>query len=325
MNSASIPAPSPFEIPHDDLTGLCASPAFQILRDYLSHQADFCHHHERCSDDAKQTWLLHRDILHALTMPVAQLYKRASALAAAALCSQRVVDLELAFSGEARGAFVWLQCFVTEEEEWVVTSGCPACITAETMSTESHLRFTIAASLLTTASIASPNSSATNSSTSTPLSEDGPTETDSGSSTGLTLPALPHILPALRTALEKDEFWGPDFWPYLFSRSTQLSAGLQALITECVDLESLVSSPADERPTAARSVTMPGVLPSEDAEKGMKIKKSKLAKRQLRLKNEELELMRRSAMQCWARAAIPSKIRNELLGRSPRRRSLTAP
>jgi hypothetical protein len=58
-------------------------------------------------------------------MPVVELFKRASALAQAALCTQKAADLELAFAGEARGAFLWLQCFLGEEEQWCCTRGCP--------------------------------------------------------------------------------------------------------------------------------------------------------------------------------------------------------
>lgn len=58
-------------------------------------------------------------------MPVVTLFERASALAEAALCTRKTEDLELAFAGEARGAFLCLQCFLTEEEEWCKGSGCP--------------------------------------------------------------------------------------------------------------------------------------------------------------------------------------------------------
>jgi hypothetical protein len=199
----------------------------------------------------------------------------------------------------------------------------------DTLKSESHIRLTIAASLLSTASISSPNSSPATSTTSTPVSEDTPPESESDASTGLTLPPLPHILPALRSALDKDSFWGPSYWPYLFSRSNQLSAGIQALITSCVDLESLVSSPVGTRkPNTSRSVTVPGVMlskASKEPETGMQLKKSKLAKRQLRMKGEEMEIMRRYALQCWAKAAVPSQLRNEILGKDGRKRTLTCP
>lgn len=70
-------------------------------------------------------WVLQRDVLHALVMPVVQLFQHAAALAEAALCTSRSEDLELAFAGEARGAFLCLQCFVDEEEDWCRTRGCP--------------------------------------------------------------------------------------------------------------------------------------------------------------------------------------------------------
>src|SRR4051812_11466143 len=135
-------------------------------------------------------------------MPVVQLFKRASALAEAALCTHESEDLELAFAGEARGAFVWLQCFVVEEEDWCRTKGCPgtfpchalrhglyvyertnigfaACVTLDTTSTESHIRFVTASSLLSTASVSSPNSSPATSTTSSPASEDPPADINS--------------------------------------------------------------------------------------------------------------------------------------------------
>ena len=117
----------------------------------------------------------------------------------------------------------------------------------------------------------------------------------------------------------------------MLSRATQLSAGIQALIAECVNLESLVSSPTTERPVSKRGLTHPTVpfVVSGQAvqEKGVKLRKSKLAKRQLRLRDEEVELMRRVAMQCWAKAQVPKHVRGEVLGLgdSKRTRSLTCP
>lgn len=72
---------------------------------------------------------MQRDLLHALVMPVLELFNRASALAEAALCTHKSEDLELAFAGEARGAFLCLQCFVDEEEDWCRTRGCPGTST----------------------------------------------------------------------------------------------------------------------------------------------------------------------------------------------------
>ncbi|KAF1848869.1 uncharacterized protein K460DRAFT_276793 [Cucurbitaria berberidis CBS 394.84] len=315
---------SPFAISHEDIGALNESQAFCVLRSYLARDADFCTNHTPCDPEAKETFILHRDILHALIMPVVALFSRASALASAALCTQKSEDLELAFAGEARGAFLCLQCFITEELDWCRTRGCPACVVTATLSTESHIRLTIAASLLSTASVASPNSSPA----STPSTEEP-------CAVNRALPPLPHILPALRTALSLDPFWKDehDNWPYLLSRATQLSAGIQGLIAECVNLESLVSSPTTERPSQLqkRGLTHP-IVPFAASgqaveEKGVKLRKSKLAKRQLRLKDEEVEMMRRVVLQCWARARVPKQVRGEVLGvgKSNRTRSLTCP
>lgn len=251
-------------------------------------------------------------------MPVVALFSRASALASAALCTLKSEDLELAFAGEARGAFLCLQCFITEEVDWCRTRGCPGCVVTETLSTDSHIRLTIAASLLSTASVASGSPAGT------PQGEEPADPTRA-------LPPLPHILPALREAVTQDPFWeGPDIWSYILSRATQLSAGIQALITECVNLESLVSSPVSSRPGQKRGLTHPFALVATGqavAEKGVKLRKSKLAKRQLRLRDEELELMRRVALQCWAQARVSKQVRGEVLGlgKSTRTRSLTCP
>jgi len=132
--------------------------------------------------------------------------------------------------------------------------------------------------------------------------------------------------------MDSDPFWSDDtdMWPYLFTRATQLSEGIQKLIAECINLESLVSSPGLERPFQKRNITHP-TMPFANAiqveEKGVKLRKSKLAKRQLRLKDDEVDLMRRVALQCWARAKVPKQLRGEILGagKISRVRSLTCP
>ncbi|EAT91363.1 hypothetical protein SNOG_01714 [Parastagonospora nodorum SN15] len=216
-----------------------------MLRNYLARNADFCEEHIQCDEQAQETWLLHRDILHALIMPVVTLFERASALAEAALCTRKTEDLELAFAGKNNGAKApdvqVRHCPHAKASKPQLTPP-PACVVNAALSTESHIRLTIAASLLSTAAIASPTS---------------PAAVDDESNKSL--PPLPHILPALRSALASDPFWNNDgdMWPYLLSRATQLSAGIQALITECVNLESLVSSPTSARPGAAPRADLP--------------------------------------------------------------------
>ena len=113
-----------------------------------------------------------------------------------------------------------------------------------------------------------------------------------------------------------------------------------------MDLEALVSSPSTRSlrlaPTRGRTLRashaqeynrhFEGKQDEEgvhaERNKGAKIKASKLAKRQQKMKEEGMDILRRCAMQCWVRAAMPSKIRGELLGRGDgekRGRSLTCP
>jgi hypothetical protein len=134
-------------------------------------------------------------------------------------------------------------------------------------------------------------------------------------------------LPALKSAIDKDAFWG-GYWLEFYERATQLCTGIQALIASCDDLESLVSSPVRSKSTAKRSATMPGLLyPNAvmEEEKGARLMKSKLAARQLRMKGEEMELMRHCALQHWSKFGVTGKMKHELLGRVEKRRCSTGP
>lgn len=256
-------------------------------------------------------------------MPVVELHRRAAALASSALRTTKSEDLELAFVGDARGAFLWLQCFIAGEDgEWCRTRGCPgtfsftsiptylplilinmtaACITTTTLSTESHIRLTLAASLLSTAS---PSPSSSSSCSSSPI-EEAPNTTVSPA-----LPPLPQLLPALAVALADDPFWGADYVPHLLERATQLADGIRALMDECVSLEAEVSSPTSP---VHKGMRVGGGLHGVE-EQGMKLLKSKLAKRQLQLHKEEEEFMKRGALQCWGRAEMGGRVRGWVLG-----------
>ena len=85
----------------------------------------FCQHHRPTSKEHEEAWLLQRDITYALILPVLEIYRHAAQLARSMLGDRNIFDLELVFRGDARGAFAWLQCFITEEEEWCSTRGCP--------------------------------------------------------------------------------------------------------------------------------------------------------------------------------------------------------
>lgn len=85
----------------------------------------FCEHHNPYNNAEIEAWLLQRDITHALILPVLEIHRHATDLAKSVLGNRNIFDLELVFRGEARGAFAWLQCFITDEEEWCSAAGCP--------------------------------------------------------------------------------------------------------------------------------------------------------------------------------------------------------
>jgi hypothetical protein len=77
-----------------------------------------------------------------MLQPLVAAYDTARAVAAAALRgpspappsspSRPVDELELAFRGDARDAFVWLHCLMAEERAWCAAEGCPGTTFEET-------------------------------------------------------------------------------------------------------------------------------------------------------------------------------------------------
>jgi len=307
--SSSGPIESPFSaLQPQQLNAICSSPGFQILRQFLATVTpNFCNEHAKVDPTVPSTWVLHRDILHAITMPVVQLYNQASELAAAALCATKVEDLELAFRGEARSAFIWLQCFILEEEDWCFTRGCPACTTLHTLSTESTIRATMAAALLSSRTPASPSTSPSQSGDEAPVNIEKPPS----------LPNFSAVLPALGQALDMDPFWGPGHYAHLVDRSQRLTTGIQDLIAQCEALEALVTS-APPSPTSTgldlrRPRTIDVILPDKEKDnREIKLKKGRIAKRQARLREEQKAMSMRMVWQCWSVVSLPADQRMAL-------------
>lgn len=308
----------------------------------------FCDDHSSLNPEDQESLVLHRDMLHAMIMPVVQLFQQASTLAGAALCSHKPEDLELAFRGEARDAFVWLQVFLSEEEKWCHTQGCPGCVVANTLSSESTIRVTITAALLSSTEPATPND------------EESPIDFDCQ---GPTLPDLSAAIPSLSQAVGQDEFWGPALFEHLFERAERTFLGIQDLIYQCTNLEALVlsqpSSPSESPTTLRRIVTMPCTSTSPTStspvnagnqgpvvltskvpkQEEMKLRKGKWARRQSSLKHEERALILKATSEAFvaqqqallAQAkqqpwSMDSKgLRLQMRERGKRRRTLTCP
>ncbi|MCJ1359292.1 MAG: hypothetical protein MMC33_009293 [Icmadophila ericetorum] len=210
---------SPFSLRKEDGVKLASSDGFQIIRKLLAHQqgSTFCGHHQPSSKADEEAWLLHRDITHALILPVLQIYRQASQIAASFLCSRGdVFDLELAFRGEARGAFSWLQCLIVEEEQWCQTRGCPACIVTHTLQCEPTIRLILTACRLSR-SLRKPRA-------------------------GRSLPLFDFWRSTLRRALDEDPFWGPAYSKDIENRAAGLEEGVKTLIRQCCELSEVIAA-----------------------------------------------------------------------------------
>ncbi|EKG11992.1 hypothetical protein MPH_10887 [Macrophomina phaseolina MS6] len=290
---------SPFCIRPEDLHRLDSSKPFQVLRSYLAVNAtnELCHEHACSSAEARETWLLHKDILHALIMPVVQLFHRASRLAEAALCSSKPEDLEMAFTGDARSGFLWLQCFLADEEEWCQSIGCPACIVSSALSTEQHLRI-----IFTALNLAA--------------------ESDSHNAVE-SLPSLPFFAEALRSAIDSDPFWQsyPGASSSFEASAQKLTQHIHSLMDQCGEIEALVAD-YDATPTnaqtsnqlvrfqqRARPVRAPaGFLCFGAESKCPAVRPSRMARRQQRMRQEEQMLLQKLVAQCWGQVALAGAV-----------------
>ncbi|CZT21203.1 uncharacterized protein RCC_07065 [Ramularia collo-cygni] len=267
MLPTTVPIASPFLLREDDLEVLSQSDGFTILRAHLAayYSYEACDSHSSACPEDVQHWTIVRDILHALLVPVVELFDKACGVAAAATNATKLEDLEYAFTGSSRGAFVWLQCFLSSEKErdWCFTRGCPACVVEHTLSSEFSIRLIYAACLLSDVHY--------------PFTMEGPT-----------LPSFTFFLDSLARAISEDEVFGEDFFDRMQPKAWATRDGVDELIQQCLDLDIALSQPTTpdgSAPTSPASVS-PALGPCGGTP-GMKIKRSKMARRQMKLQREE--------------------------------------
>lgn len=283
---------SPFSISENDVRTLEQNDGFRVVRAYLSAEGinAFCTSHSSLCQSGQQTFMLHRDILHALLLPLLQIRSQAALFAAQTLSRhsrtrspvplRSVVDLELAFRGAARGAFSWLQCFVTEERDWCSTKGCPACVVLRILHSEPFIRVVVAACRLSA-----------HLRDILPVGGQG-----DGLRTTITSLALLDFgfwLSAVHQAVSEDEFWGLRFWDEIEARAEDLELGVKDLIRQCC----ATYSPSPTAPSHQRRTVTFGNMPC--AKQSQPVKNGSLVKRQLRLQEEEQEWLRKIIEACW--------------------------
>ena len=108
------------------------------------------------------------------------------------------------------------------------------------------------------------------------------------------LPVFDFWLSSFRDALNEDPFWGPDFWEHLERRANILEHGLNELVNQCFQLESLASkeSPGPDQVASAKTHSHAPVRPT-------KLRTSRLANKQIALAREEKTWMQQIVLGCW--------------------------
>lgn len=250
----------------------------------LTNDSRLCHSHSATHLENQERWTIVRDVLHALLVPIVELFDKACGVAAAATNATRLEDLEYAFTGASRGAFVWLQCFLSSEKErnWCYTIGCPACVVEHTLNSEFSIRLIYAACLLSDVHY--------------PFTMEGPT-----------LPSFTFFLDSLERAISEDEIFGEDFFERMQPKAWATRDGVDELIQQCLDLDLVLSQPTSRESSAPVSPasTSPALGPIGGTP-GMKVKRSKMAKRQAKLQREE---------EAWAEEMLKAsceQLRNEV-------------
>jgi len=219
-------------------------------------------------------------MLHALLVPVVELFDNACSVASTATGATKLEDLEYAFTGSARSAFLWLQCFLSsaKERDWCYTRGCPACVVEHSLDSEFTIRLLYAAILLSDVHY--------------PFTLEGPT-----------LPSFMFFLDSLEEALQLDTLWGDGFFERMKPKAVATRNGIEDLIHQSLELNvalSEASSPSEPTTPDGSDEEVPApLLPNLGGTPSLKVKRSKMAKRQMRLKMEEEQWMEEMMKVRW--------------------------
>jgi len=145
----------------------------------------------------------------------------------------------------------------------------------------------------------------------------------------LNLPALDFWLTSLRTALNEDPFWGPDFRQHLENKAEILEKGIRSLVQQCSELEELVRR--DAVPTSRAAAVVPVKTHRYASSKPTGLRTSELAERQTSVVEEENDWMQRVVLGCWTtllagavRAGRKSSISQSAMYQPSRARCLTS-
>ncbi|EME83434.1 uncharacterized protein MYCFIDRAFT_81700 [Pseudocercospora fijiensis CIRAD86] len=277
MLHITTPNASPFLLESNDVELLSQSDGFSILRSHLAqhYKYELCDKHTPAHLENLDRWLITRDVLHALLVPIVELFDKACAAAAGATHATNLEDLEYAFTGQARGAFVWLQCFLSSEKErkWCYTQGCPACVVDHSLDSEFSIRLLYAACLLSDVHY--------------PFTIEGPT-----------LPSFMFFLDSLMRAVGEDDLFGDNFFELMQPKAVATRDGVEELIRQCLELDALISQVSTPDPASPATSLPASPVMGPIGAPGIKVKRSKMARKQMKLKVEEEQWMESMLQQC---------------------------
>nr|POE53609.1 hypothetical protein CFP56_28831 [Quercus suber] len=227
--------------------------------------------------------LLIRDVLHALLVPIVELFDKACSVAAQYTHATRLEDLEFAFTAHARTALVWLQCSLSsiQERDWCYTRGCPACVVNHSLDSEFSIRLLHTACLLSDVHY--------------PFTFEGPT-----------LPSFMFFLESLERALEEDELWGLAFYEQVKPKAAATRDGIEELIHQSLELDGIIMNQASSSSPSSPDISQPAtpVLAPIVAQPGMRVQRSKMARRQAQVQFEEERMMDEMQRTCWSKLPV---------------------
>jgi len=291
-----------FKILRDHLTdSYCyrqVVPSFDIQRRANTYADSFCATHSNNRAYPPSHWLLARDVLHALLVPVVELLDKAVYLAAAVTRAADCEDLEQAFTDQAHGAFRWLQCLLSsgKERQWCYAKGCPACVVQASLDSEFSIRMLYAACLLSDVHY--------------PFTLDGPR-----------LPSFRFFLSSLQNALCADPRYGAEYFELMQPKALATRNGIEELILQCVELETVLtdlaaaSEPQSEASSPRTSPESSPVLQALGASSAIsqepaRSRRGRSVSRKMSLQVDDDEWEIEMSKRCWDR--LPTTAQNSI-------------
>jgi hypothetical protein len=301
--SLSTDISSPFKVPAEAMAVLERDDAFQSLRQRCSEGSRYVElqprnkqptdrhslcafHNEECSEQQRAVFQLHRDVIYNLLLPLFEIHNQATQIATRVLGRRQGADPERAFRGEARGAFTWLHCILTEERHFCLAEGCPACIVSHVLSSEPTIRLVTVACLLCDFL------------SSSDFADSKPNRTHR--------PDFGFWLKAMETAVREDPLWGDAFWPEIQHRAESLAVDIKYLIMQCVELRNPTELQRTSSTTSSSSVKSSCSMTMRSDRhayrvhvRSIPVQPSALARRQLNMMWEEQELVSKFLQGYW--------------------------